>query len=102
MYNQRYTRAAQRTSIFFLQRKQRRWTVCPMGAHRKPLLELDLPLGEDFGRPSKRLEQTFAGSPSKGLDRDNDIVTFKENDHQRFLEEMQERESETDTIADHR
>ena len=74
-------------SLFFsLQRKQRRWTVCPMGAHSKPLLQLDLPFG----------------SPSKSLCENPNSVEFHEELHQRFLHDLREREEENNVLAEKR
>ena len=72
--------------IFSLQRKQRRWTVCPMGAHSKPLLQLDLPFG----------------SPSKSLCENPNSVEFHEELHQRFLHDLREREEENNVLAEKR
>ncbi|XP_028410863.1 centromere-associated protein E-like [Dendronephthya gigantea] len=79
------------------QRKQRRWTVCPMGARRKPLLTSSI--DSEFNRPSRRLDLTYAGSPSRDLDVDISRAEFSVDHHQRFLEQLQEKEEEAN-IAD--
>ncbi|CAB3982686.1 Centromere-associated E [Paramuricea clavata] len=77
------------------QRKQRRWTVCPMGAHRNSLLQLDMPFDGEFGKPSRRLERSFAGSPSKGFGEEVSSADFNVDSHQRFFDDLHEREEET-------
>lgn len=71
-----------------------------MGAHRNPLLQLDMPFDGEFGGPSRRLERTFAGSPSKGLGEEVNSADFNVDSHQRFLDDLREREEET--FADER
>jgi hypothetical protein len=72
-----------------------------MGAHRDPLLQLDMPFDGEFCRPSRRLERTFAGSPSKGLGHGEvNSADFNVDSHQRFLDDLREREEET--FADER
>ena len=70
-----------------------------MGAHNKPVLQqLDLTFDRGFSKPCRRLEQTFAGSPSRC-----DSVSseeFNEERHQLFLHDLREREN--DVIAEER
>lgn len=70
-----------------------------MGAHRKPLLTSSI--DSEFKRPSRRLDLTYAGSPSRNLDLDISRAEFSVDHHQRFLEELQEKEDEANT-ADQR
>ena len=70
-----------------------------MGAHRKASLQLDMPFDGDS---SKRLEQTFAGSPSKRKLDEFDTVAFNVETRKRFLEDLQEREEDADVIAEER
>ncbi len=82
--------------LYFQQRQQRRWTMCPMGARRKPS-------NLDLFQPSKRMEQTFTNSKSERLGEFSmDTEEFNVKSHQRFFEDLQERQEETDAIAEQR
>ena len=70
--------------------------MCPMGARRKPS-------NLDLFQPSKRMEQTFMNSKSERLgELSMDTEEFNVESHQRFFEDLQEREEETDAIAEQR
>ena len=72
-----------------------------MGAHRKASLHLDMPLDGEI-LPSKRLEQTFAGSPSKRGPDEFDNVGFNVDSRKRFLEDLHEREEDANVTAEER
>ena len=59
-------------------------------------MEMNFPFERKFVEPCRRLEQTFACSPSRGFDGD---AYFNMDNRRRFLEEIQEKEVEVNAVT---
>ena len=87
--------------FFCLQRNKRRWTVCPMGALSKPPLPFDLTSSFDHEliNSNKRIKANRSSSSSSSPDSINS-PDFNQNNLDRFLADIGEKEEEVEEMPD--